>query len=135
MYIVNATYSSNNCSSKYLMPIMFLNICNLSTFNDFNFLHDNEIPNSEKYNKCMEEIVVSHVRDFANAWGLHAAAHSLVVFGTIFVDTCVLLVFNEVVAVWATKLAITSAYWSIFFNLLLSFKVTAISKETKFLSL
>jgi len=52
---------------KYLMPVMFLNICNLSTFNDANFLHDNEIPNSEKYNKCMEEIVVAHVRDFANA--------------------------------------------------------------------
>ena len=119
---------------KYLMLVMFLNICNLSTFNDANFLHDNEIPNSEKYNKCMEEIVVAHVRDFANAWGLHAAAHSLAVFGTIFVNTCVLLVFNEVVAVWATKLAITSAYSSIFFNLLLSFKVTAISKETKFLS-
>ena len=50
---------------KYLMPVMFLDICNLSTFNDSNFLHDNEIPNSEKYNKCMEEIVVAHVRDFA----------------------------------------------------------------------
>ena len=52
---------------KYLMPVMFLDICNLSTFNDSNFLHDNEIPNNEKYNKCMEEIVVAHVRDFANA--------------------------------------------------------------------
>ena len=52
---------------KYLMPVMFLNMCNLSTFNDSNFLYDNEIPNSEKYNKCMEEIVVAHVRDFANA--------------------------------------------------------------------
>ena len=52
---------------KYLMLVMFLNICNLSTFNNSNFLHVSEIPNSEKYNKCMEEIVVAHVRDFANA--------------------------------------------------------------------
>ena len=50
---------------KYLMPVMFLDICNLSTFNDSNFLHDNEIPNNEKYNKRMEEIGVAHVRDFA----------------------------------------------------------------------
>ena len=55
---------------KYLMLVMFLNICNLSTqnlslfvnsnlstFNNSNFLHVSEIPNSEKYN-C-ESIYVS----------------------------------------------------------------------------
>ena len=60
-------FPRNPYTVKYLMLVMFLNICNLSTFNNSNFLHVSEIPNSEKYNKCMEEIVVAHVRDFANA--------------------------------------------------------------------
>ena len=96
---------------KYLMLVTFLNICNLKTFDQSNFVHDNEVSNTDEYNKCTEEIVIVHLPEGFCKW-LQYSIHllsSLAVFCPVFVNTGVFLVFHEVIAIRAPKMAVTSS--------------------------
>ena len=66
---------------KYLMLVTFLNICNLKTFDQSNFVHDNEVSNTEEYNKCTEEIVIVHLPEGFCQW-LQYSMHFSNFFGS-----------------------------------------------------
>ena len=96
---------------KYLMLVTFINKCNLSTFDQSNFVHDNEVSNTEEYNKCTEEIVIVHLPEGFCQWLQYSMnlLPSLAVFCPVFVNTGVFLVFHEVIAIRAPKMAVTSS--------------------------
>ena len=82
-----------------------------------------------------EEIVIVHLPEGFCQWHqyiMHLLS-SLAVFCPVFVNTGVFLVFHEIIAIRAPKMAVTSTPFISSLLLFLSLEVTAINKETKFL--